>query len=336
MISLGSVSVRQALGGLEFQLPERSSVPEIEILLNRSVLLGGKRLRPLLTFLIADCLEIPLEKVAPFARAAEFTHAATLAHDDVIDEARLRRHRATINARASNSRAVLAGDFLLAKALKEISSAEKPELVAGLASVLEELVSGEWLQLEARGITHVGLRHLEEVARKKTASLISWCCTVAPVLRGCEPGTLRRFSMMGEYIGIAFQMIDDVIDYQQGGEKPFAQDLREGLVNLVTHHLMDQNPGMDSEIERVVAEFRAEEAMLESAGSPASAPVTRWPWSSEQLERARETVRQAGNSKIFAARELWAELVRELRLDEKAPSVRAIFEIIEKIPKRTA
>ena len=109
--AMGSERVLRAMERLVFVLPERSSVPEIEALLNRSVLWGGKRLRPLLTFLVADALSVELNEVAPYARASEYTHSATLAHDDVIDEAATRRHRPTINSRSSNSRAVLAGDL---------------------------------------------------------------------------------------------------------------------------------------------------------------------------------------------------------------------------------
>src|ERR1700722_13242481 len=104
----------QAVEKLDLSIRVRS-VPEIDSLLSKTVLFRGKKFRPTLCFLMAQLLGIDLEKVHPYARAAEFVHAATLAHDDVIDESPMRRNRPTLNARSSNARAVLAGDLLLAR-----------------------------------------------------------------------------------------------------------------------------------------------------------------------------------------------------------------------------
>ena len=324
----GSDIVASALDALVFRLPERSSVPEIESLLNRSVLWGGKRLRPLLTFLVADSLGIPLEGVSPYARAAEFTHAATLAHDDVIDEAALRRRRPTINSRSSNARAVLAGDFLLAQALRELCVNPSTPLISGLSQVLAELVSGEWLQLEARGIIEVGAQHLDEVARKKTASLLAWCCSVGPVLRGLDAATVERFRQLGVHLGIAFQQVDDVIDFEPRGEKPFAQDLREGLVNRVSFEMLRANPGLAAPLERTLRRWRDE------PNSAARDP--QWPWTEAELQSARASVRLSAEAHIEAARELWRGLVSELAMDPEGASVRAIHAILDALPRRKA
>jgi len=325
--ALGSEKVHRAIDSLSFQLPERSSVPEIEALLNRSVLWGGKRLRPLLTFLVADALSLELLEVAPYARAAEYTHSATLAHDDVIDEAATRRHRPTINSRSSNSRAVLAGDFLLAQALNELCCKPSGTLIQGLSKVLVDMVTGEWLQLEARGVVEVSAQHLEEVARMKTASLLSWCCSVGPVIRGLDSDLVSRFQQFGAHLGIAFQMVDDVIDFEPKGEKPFAQDVREGLVNQVTFEMLQENPGLVTPLLRTILLWR------ENPEAAAAQPT--WPWTDTELQAARERVRRKGLVHIEAARELLRGLIEELRLDATGASVQALFSILDQLPRRT-
>ena len=324
----GSEAVSKALQGLVFRLPERSSVPEIESLLNRSVLWGGKRLRPLLTFLVADSLDMSLEGVSPYARAAEYTHAATLAHDDVIDEAATRRHRPTINSRSSNSRAVLAGDFLLAQALRELCVNPSTRLISGLSQVLVDMVSGEWLQLEARGVVEVSAQHLDEVARKKTASLLAWCCSVGPELKGLEPSVVDRFSQLGIHLGMAFQQVDDVIDFEPQGEKPFAQDVREGLVNRVTYEMIRTNPALVKPLLRAIHLWRDD--------PQAAVQENSWPWSDEELQSARRLVRLSAEAHIEAGRELWRGLVSELHLDADSASVRAIVAILDELPRRKA
>ena len=323
---LGSATVHQALEGLVFRLPERSAVPEIEALLNRSVLWGGKRLRPLLTFLVADALGVSLDRVAPYARAAEYTHAATLAHDDVIDEALTRRHRPTINSRSSNSRAVLAGDFLLAQALKDLCTNPVSGLISGLSSVLEDMVSGEWLQLEARGVVEVSSQHLDEVARKKTAALLAWCCSVGPLLQGRDAEIVGRFRELGYHMGVAFQQVDDVIDFEHGGEKPFAQDVREGLVNRVCHEMLRENPGLSAPLLKTIRLWRENPQAAESAMS--------WPWSDAELQQARQKVRVSAEAHIQAGREIWKGLVSELGMESGSASVQAIFHILDELPRR--
>lgn len=324
----GSEAVAKTLGGLVFELPERSSVPEIESLLNRSVLWGGKRLRPLLTLLVADALGLELSTVAPYARAAEFTHAATLAHDDVIDEAATRRHRPTINSRSSNSRAVLAGDFLLAQALKELCQDPSGSLISGLSQVLVDMVSGEWLQLEARGVIEVSAQHLDEVARKKTASLLSWCCSVGPTLKGLDASVVDRFRQLGFHLGLAFQQVDDVIDFEVGGEKPFAQDLREGLVNRVTYEMIRANSSLVRPLDQLIRHWR------ESPEAAAKDP--RWPWSDGELQLARGRVRDSAQAHIEAGKALWRGLVLDLSLDSEQASAAAIESILDELPRRKA
>ena len=121
----------------------------------------------MLCFLMGQFLNVDLDKLQAYARAAEFVHAATLAHDDVIDESLIRRNRPTLNARVSNARAVLAGDLLLARVMAELSLLGEVRLIHELSLTVEELVHGEWLQLEARKVAAIHRPHLETVAKKK-------------------------------------------------------------------------------------------------------------------------------------------------------------------------
>ena len=164
-----------AVQNLDLQLKVHS-VPEIDILLGKTVLFRGKKFRPMLCFLMGQLFRLPVETLSPYARAAEFVHAATLAHDDVIDESVVRRNRPTLNARSTNARAVLAGDLLLARVMSELSDLGDIHIIRDLSGTVEELVSGEWLQLEARKVLSINREHLETVAKMKTASLMIWCC----------------------------------------------------------------------------------------------------------------------------------------------------------------
>src|SRR4051812_20909403 len=209
----------KAVAELDLSLSVRS-VPEIDTLLSKTVLFRGKKFRPTLCFLMGQLFGVQVSELKPYARAAEFVHAATLAHDDVIDESLTRRNRPTLNARTSNARAVLAGDLLLARVMSELSALGEIQIIHDLSQTVEDLVHGEWLQLEARRIANISRKHLETVAKKKTASLIIWCCVTPVRLARLEDQLLDVCVQLGESLGVAFQMIDDIIDYDSKGEKP--------------------------------------------------------------------------------------------------------------------
>ena len=270
------------------------TVPEIDHLLSKTVLFRGKKFRPMLCFLMGQTFGVDLPQLRSYARAAEFVHAATLAHDDVIDESPMRRNRPTLNARSSNARAVLAGDLLLARVMAELSSLGRIEIIHDLAQTVEELVSGEWLQLEARRIARVNRHHLETVSKKKTASLMAWCCGTPARLAGYEQDVIEAARQFGEYLGIAFQMIDDIIDYDVKGEKPFAHDIHEGLVNFVTLEMIESNPTLIEPIQRILG--------VENQSGI-------WPWKESELEAASQQVRRRAQAKLEAAEQTLAWLV---------------------------
>ncbi len=269
------------------------TVPEIDILLSKTVLFRGKKFRPTLCFLVGQFLKVPLSQLHSYARASEFVHAATLAHDDVIDESRIRRNRPTLNARSSNARAVLAGDLLLARVMSELSSLGEIELIRDLSRTVEELVHGEWLQLEARNVFGITRTHLETVARKKTASLMSWCCSTPARLAKVSEGIRQACFQFGELLGLAFQMIDDIIDYDASGGKPFAQDLREGLINFVTLEMLEENPSLSEPIQKLLGN----DTDLQS-----------WPWRTIELVAATDRVRARSQAKLEAADQILSQV----------------------------
>lgn len=286
----------QAVDKLDLTLSVRS-VPEIDTLLSKTVLFRGKKFRPTLCFLMGQLLRIPPEETKHYARAAEFVHAATLAHDDVIDESQMRRNRPTLNARASNARAVLAGDLLLARVMAELSQLGHLDLIQDLANTVEELVSGEWLQLEARKISSVSRHHLETVAKKKTASLMAWCCSTPARLARAHDKIVEGCQKFGESLGVAFQMIDDIIDYDSSGGKPFAQDLREGLVNFVTLEMLEESPVLLDPIQKLLGQ--------ETLPSPL-------PWKSYELIAACDRVRARAQAKLEAADQILSQISKSL------------------------
>ena len=133
---------------LDLQVRSVNAHLAIDEVLSRTVLRGGKRLRPLLTFLMGNLFKIDLESLTPFARATELVHAASLSHDDVIDNATMRRGCPSINILASNKKAVLAGDYLLSSVIVDLCSTGELVLVNEMSLVIKDLSEGEWLQLD--------------------------------------------------------------------------------------------------------------------------------------------------------------------------------------------
>lgn len=285
--------VKNSIEKLDLVLKTNHSVPEIPDLLNRTVLVGGKRLRPALCFLMGQALGVTADRMIPFARAAEFTHSASLAHDDVVDNASTRRSLRTINAESSSKRAVLAGDLLLARVMVELSQNGDVDIIHDLAMVIEDLVNGEWLQIDIRGSIDTTLGDLIEVSKRKTASLMSWCCIVAARVSESNSSDLRQLAAdFGENLGIAFQMIDDVIDFTEEGEKDFAKDLKEGIVNYVICDLLKRKP-----------EFKP--ATKELLGKN---EITTFPWQKYDLEVSIQNVRDLSQAYLKRAQEKLADI----------------------------
>lgn len=222
---------------LDFDLAKWDRNPRIGGLLSQTVLGGGKRLRPLISFLMADVCGIKHEQQAPFSRVVELVHAATLAHDDVIDNAEVRRGLPSINARSTNKTAVLAGDYLLAYAVEQVARKGNPDIVVRLTEVISDLAEGEWLQIENSESSSLQWDDIVRVAAKKTGSVLRWCTVVPAILAGFNDELINKAADLGLKIGIAFQMTDDILDFKRRDGAEFA-DLKNGVINSVIFQMM--------------------------------------------------------------------------------------------------
>jgi octaprenyl-diphosphate synthase len=232
-------AVIASVASLNLDLREWQRNKRIGEVLTSTVLKGGKRLRPLVTFLMGDLFGVSHDEIAPYARVVELVHASTLAHDDVIDNAVVRRGEPSINALSSNKRAVLAGDYLLAYVLDTVSSLGNPRIVRELARIISDLAEGEWLQLENAEKEPLTRGDIEQVALKKTGSVLRWACVVPAILAEASADHIEMAAELGETIGIAFQITDDILDCKRPDEARLA-DFKNGVVNSVLYEMISQ------------------------------------------------------------------------------------------------
>lgn len=229
---------------LELNLRSVNGHVAIDDVLSRTVLRGGKRLRPLLTYLMGNLFEIDLDQVTPFARASELVHAASLSHDDVIDNATLRRGSPSINILASNKKAILAGDYLLSSVIVDLCRTKELTLVQEMSLVIKDLSEGEWLQLDLISGREYTRELIREIALKKTSSIMSYC-TVAPAILAKMPDDIQGLSrQFGISLGLAFQLIDDTLDYSTDSLKDSELDLKNGVVNAVVFEYLNENSNL--------------------------------------------------------------------------------------------
>lgn len=225
---------------LSFGFDQR--VPELDERIQDLVSAGGKRLRPLLAMIFAEAFGVSVTQALPLARLTELTHAATLLHDDVIDQAKMRRSKPSLNEKLSNTHAVLAGDALLARVMREMAEANQPLILKDLAETLDHLSRGEWLQLESRFQINRKRHQLVKAAELKTSSLITWCVLIGTRLASTSEETIRICREWSLQFGIYFQMIDDYLDPLGSDGKPAWNDLHEGLINFFTLELIENFP----------------------------------------------------------------------------------------------
>jgi heptaprenyl diphosphate synthase len=196
---------------------------------------GGKRLRPALVLLAALCGDYEAERVIPAAMAVEVTHAATLVHDDVIDRSATRRGRPTVAAALGDEPAIVIGDFYFAKAYEHAARTRAPEVVVILAQAVMKICAGEVRQQSIRYRYSTGVDEYMQRIEAKTATLLAACCDIGALLGGLpqeDRGALRNY---GRSLGLAFQIVDDVLDYTgTEGEvgKPIGHDILEGFATL--------------------------------------------------------------------------------------------------------
>jgi geranylgeranyl pyrophosphate synthase len=196
---------------------------------------GGKRLRPALVLLAALCGDYEPERVIPAAMAVEVTHAATLVHDDVIDRSATRRGRPTVAATLGDEPAIVIGDFYFAKAYEHAARTGAAEVVVILAQAVMKICAGEVRQQSIRYRYGTSVDEYMQRIEAKTATLLAACCDIGALLGGLTPKDREALRNYGRSLGLAFQIVDDVLDYTgTEGEvgKPIGHDILEGFATL--------------------------------------------------------------------------------------------------------
>ena len=216
---------------------------------------GGKRLRPLLTLITSHYGDPRKRGILEAAVVCELTHLATLYHDDVMDEAPLRRGVASANNRWGNTVAILTGDYLFAKA-SDLLADLGPEAVRLQARTFERLVIGQITETQGPQKGEDPLAHYLQVVADKTGSLIATSARFGAMTAGASSEVIETVTKFGEKIGVAFQLADDVIDItsdsKESGKTP-GTDLHEGVPTLVTLNVMKSTDKADRELQKLLA-----------------------------------------------------------------------------------
>ncbi|MGW7203870.1 polyprenyl synthetase family protein [Streptomyces sp. NPDC054837] len=236
--------VQAGLAAVEEGLLEatKSEVPFITEAAQHLVRAGGKRFRPLLVMLTAQFGDPYAPGVVPSAVVVELTHLATLYHDDVMDEASVRRGVDSANTRWGNSVAVLTGDFLFARA-SHILADLGPEAVRVQAEAFERLVTGQILETAGPQDGRDPVEHYLDVLGGKTGSLVAVSCRFGAMMSGADETVVDVLTQYGERLGVAFQLADDVLDIasdsRESGKTP-GTDLREGIPTMPVLRLRER------------------------------------------------------------------------------------------------
>jgi len=218
--------------------------PDLRAALEHLLAAGGKRFRPTLALLTGQMLGAPSERLITLAAAVEMLHTATLVHDDLIDGSLLRRGNPTLNALWSPPATVLTGDFIFARAAKLAADTDHLPLMKIFAETLATIVNGELTQLfTARGLT--SRENYYKRIYAKTASLLEMTTQAAAMISPVDESVIESMRMYGYYLGMAFQIVDDVLDFtgeQAEVGKPVGWDLLQGLVTLPAIYYAESHP----------------------------------------------------------------------------------------------
>ncbi|AEF38850.1 polyprenyl synthetase family protein [Hoyosella subflava] len=307
--------VQASLSEVEALLIEELSAGE-EFLTETALYLakaGGKRFRPLFTVLCGKLGPEPeSSSIVTAAAVVEMVHLATLYHDDVMDEATMRRGAVSANERWSNSVAILAGDYLFAHASRLLSTLG-PEAVRVIAETFAELVTGQMRETIGAKSSEDPVAHYLTVIREKTASLIAACGKFGGTFSGADAAQVDRLDRLGDAVGMAFQICDDIIDIssvsEKSGKTP-GTDLREGVRTLpMLYALQDTGPAAERLHELLSGPITSDPEVDEALGLLRQ---------SEGLRRARATLHG------------YAERARaELRVLPQGPANEALNRLIE-------
>ncbi|HEV8657169.1 MAG TPA: polyprenyl synthetase family protein [Thermoanaerobaculia bacterium] len=218
---------------------------------------GGKRLRPALLLLVSKMLRYDGYRDVIYGAVVEFIHTATLVHDDIIDEAAIRRGRTSINYRWGNHLTVLVGDYLYTHSMSLALAEGNLEILRLLSNVTIRMIEGEILGLEQNGRADLSMEDYFDIVSRKTAALFGACCRIPGYLVDLPDNTAAALFNYGKNLGICFQLIDDILDFTSSTEvlgKPALSDLKEGKLTLpLILTLPRATPPERETIERVAA-----------------------------------------------------------------------------------
>ncbi|RLL48207.1 heptaprenyl diphosphate synthase component II [Oceanobacillus piezotolerans] len=203
---------------------------------------GGKRIRPVFVVLAGQLGDFNAEKVKKVAVSLELIHMATLVHDDVIDEAELRRGKPTVKTKYGNRVAMYTGDYILARALEEITSIEDKAVHRILSKTLVEVSIGEIEQIRDKYNWNQSLKDYLRRIKRKTALLIATSCKLGAVVSGMSERDSNKLYQYGYNIGMSYQIIDDILDFTSNEKvlgKPAGNDLLQGNITLPILYAME-------------------------------------------------------------------------------------------------
>jgi octaprenyl-diphosphate synthase len=251
MDSLKEIAAPVAVYMDEFNIRFRKSLKTETPLLDRIIRYilrqKGKQMRPLFVFLSAKLHGEITDSSYTAASLIELLHTASLVHDDVVDESDERRGFLSINALWKNKIAVLAGDYFLSKGLLISLQAGETGLLTIVSEAVKEMSEGELLQLEKARFLNIREDVYFEIIRKKTASLIASCCAAGASSSGASAETIKKMHDFGEAVGIAFQIKDDLFDFEKANNtgKPGGIDIKERKMSLPIIHLLNNSNYLD-------------------------------------------------------------------------------------------
>ena len=222
---------------------------------------GGKRMRPAVLLMASRLAGYQGDRSILFAAVVEFIHTATLVHDDIIDDADLRRGRLAVHSRWGNDITVLLGDYLYIKSMALALTHDTLDIVRVLCDVTLKMIEGELYQLTKNGDADISEDEHFDIIRRKTAYLFGGCAQIGGMLGQVSSERETALRDYGFNLGIAFQLVDDLLDYTGDADavgKPIGSDLREGKVTLPLIHLLRQEPdGVGARIVREIIASRA-------------------------------------------------------------------------------
>jgi octaprenyl-diphosphate synthase len=244
---------------IEFERQARSNIQVIAYLGDYLRASGGKRVRPALTILANYAVggEAGRHNSIRMAAVMEFLHTATLVHDDIIDNAEMRRNRPSINSRFGNQTAVLMGDWLYMSAFETSLAERSLPILDILTAVTRKMTEGELLQLTLLGMTDITEEQYFDILQRKTAYLFSACCEIGAIMGHAGQHQQRALREYGMNLGTAFQLIDDLLDFTVTDEvlgKAAGVDLLEGKLTLPLIYLLEEDPGMRQDLQTIIRE----------------------------------------------------------------------------------